>query len=44
MDIGTTSNQLDIRMEHCVAGNIQIAHRDRNRYGIYVWTFPNSGM
>jgi len=44
MDIGNTSNRLDIRMEHCVDGNIQIAHHVRNRFGIFVWTFPNSGM
>jgi len=44
MDIGTTSSQLDIPMEHFVDGNIQIAHRVRNHYTIFVWTFPNSGM
>ena len=44
MDIGTTSSQLDIPMEHFVDGNIQIAHRDQNRYGIYVWTYLNIGM
>jgi hypothetical protein len=44
MDIGITSNRLDIRMEHCVDGNIQTAHRDRNRFGIFVWTYLNIGM